>query len=130
MRKLIKKIRYFIFKRNYPYECICPFCNIKFCYMRFSGMSQSFPHFYCNRCSNVIHRESDFDKVMRKGESEELLFQIARSLPNCPCGGYFSSGANFKCPHCKKEIPNLYSNVSRLTDPYIVLVEGAKIFNK
>ena len=118
------------FRKDYPYEGNCPFCNLKFRYMRYSGMSQLFPHFYCNTCSSVIHRKSDFDKVMRQGESEELLLEISKSLPNCPCGGQFSSGSNFKCPHCKKEISNLYSNVSRLTDPFMILIKDAKILKK
>lgn len=131
MYQFIRKIKDFFFSlnQNLSYEDICPFCNIEFRYMRYSGMSSAFPHFYCNKCSSVIHRKSDFDKVMMNPISEQLLQEITESLPTCPCGGKFSSGANFKCPHCKKEIPNQYSKVSRLTYPNIVLVEGAKLFN-
>lgn len=130
MQKLFKKLKACFSKRNYPYEAACPFCTIPFRYMRYSGMSQSFPHFYCNKCSNVIRRQSDFDKVMRNGESEKLLLEITTSLPDCSCGGHFSSGTHFKCPHCHKEIPNQYSAVARLTDPFMVLVEGAKLYTK
>ena len=37
----------------------CNQCNGLTPAWRSSGMSQCFPHFYCDTCSNVIHRASD-----------------------------------------------------------------------
>jgi len=126
--KLIKKIYNYITKHNYPNEMDCPFCNYNFRYMKYSGMSMSFPHFYCNTCSNVIRRESDFDKVMKNKITVDLLNEITKSLPNCPCSGKFSPETNPKCPHCEHEIPHQRSAIERLTDPYLIVVQGAKLF--
>ncbi len=74
---------------NYPCRILCPICEKKFGYKRYSGMSQLFLHFYCNKCLNVIRRSGDFHQVMTRGVSGELLEEISRSLPACPCGGMF-----------------------------------------
>lgn len=130
MLPFIRSIKRFIISRKYPYLGICPSCNYNFHFMKYSGMSQSYPHFYCNTCSNVILRKSDFAKVMLNDISEHLLQDIAKSLPKCSCGGEFSPGCNPKCPHCKNEIPHQDTAIKRLTDPYLIVIEGAKAFFK
>ncbi len=130
MLQFIKSIKNFITKRKYPYKETCPICNYDFRFMRYSGMSLSYPHFYCDSCSNVILRKSDFEKVMRNDISEDLLRDIVQSLPKCSCGGKFSSGNNPKCPHCKNEIRHQDTAINRLTDPYLIVMEGAKAYFK
>jgi hypothetical protein len=105
---------------------ICPHCKKEIRFYNFSGMGEFAPHFYCDTCSNVFFRKSDaklisYDKKL----TEELLEEISRSLPSCPCGGHFKVGANPKCPNCHKELPHQYNSLLRLTDPYAILVEGA-----
>ena len=69
----------------------CPNCKSIIYAWQSSGMSESFPHFYCDKCSNVLLRESV--KVW-KGVSKEILKEIENSLPNCECGGKFSEWDN------------------------------------
>ncbi|MCM3876034.1 MAG: hypothetical protein NEA02_06390 [Thermoanaerobaculia bacterium] len=94
-------------------------------YYYFSGMGDVSPHFYCDSCSNVFFRQSDRDRIRERQPSAELLEAIAQTLPGCPCGGRFVPGANPKCPHCHREIPHRADPVSRLDDPYAILLEGA-----
>jgi len=95
---------------------------------RSSGMSQLFPHFYCNRCSNVIHRRGD-QALVREQSTPELLKKIAATLPDCPCGGRFTPGANPKCQKCGWESTNWWTVVTRLGDPNMVVVDGACVFS-
>lgn len=90
-------------------------------------MSDVAPHFYCDRCSNVLFRESDRDLLAAREDppTRELLLTITRTLPGCPCGGHFTPGANPKCPECKRGIPHQDDMVRRLSDPLAILVEGA-----
>jgi len=74
----------------------CPNCAKETFAWRSSGMSERFPHFYCNRCSNVLHREIDKKLVYQNEAKQELLDKIAATLPPCPCGGKFEAGANPK----------------------------------
>jgi len=88
-------------------------------------MSECFPHFYCERCSNVIWRSSDRDIVCSSELSQGLAESLAKELPQCKCGGSFKSGANPKCPSCKHEFKHSNSIVQRLTDPCVILLQGA-----
>lgn len=125
----MQSIKNYFLKRKYPYKTVCPTCNQEHRYMRYGGMSQLFPHFYCNKCSNVIRRKVDFEKVMKSEIiSESLLQEISSTLPKCPCGGNFQPGTNPKCPHCKKEIPHQNNAIERLTDPYLIVIQGAKAY--
>lgn len=103
----------------------CPACEHLTPAWQSSGMSESFPHFYCDTCSNVIHREQDKALVYRAEPSQQLLDAIVRSLPDCPCGGHFRPGANPKCPHCNAEYVHHMDPVRRLTVPHMVLIDGA-----
>jgi hypothetical protein len=103
----------------------CPSCHRLTAAWQSSGMSESFPHFYCDTCSNVIHRESDKDLVYRAEATQELLDTIAGSLPDCPCGGHFKPGANPKCPHCNAEYAHQWDPVERLLVPHMILLDGA-----
>lgn len=95
---------------------------------RSSGMSQLCPHFYCNRCSNVIHRQSDYALVYEKS-TQEILDKIAATLPECPCGGRFTPGANPKCQNCGWESTHRWDLVTRLGDPMMIVVDGACVFS-
>lgn len=90
-------------------------------------MSQAFPHFYCDRCSNVIHRDKDQQLVWDKA-TQELLEAIAADLPACPCGGRFRPGSNPKCAHCGKDLQHQSDSVTRLHDPHMIAVDGACVF--
>lgn len=106
----------------------CPRCERLTPAWRSSGMSQCFPHFYCDRCSNVIHRKADQELVWETA-TKELVDQIAATLPECPCGGRFRPGANPKCRHCGSEIPNSGDVVQRLGDPNMIVIDGACVFS-
>ena len=92
---------------------------------RSSGMSDSCPHFYCSKCSNVILRAEDRDLLRRRSPSPELVQEFAASLPACPCGGRFTPGANPKCRACGSELPHQSDPVTRLTDPFMIVLDGA-----
>lgn len=107
----------------------CPSCSRKIKAWVPSGMSQMCPHFYCDRCSNVVCRDSDKAVVWKeKKSSQKLLEKVAATLPSCPCGGLFKPGANPKCPFCGGEFKHQQDPVARLDDPYLVLVDGACLF--
>lgn len=50
----------------------CPYCDKKTYAWQSSGMSMCFPHFYCNKCSNVIFRVKDQELVMNNVIQEKL----------------------------------------------------------
>ena len=105
----------------------CPRCNRVTKAWRSSGMSALYPHFYCNRCSNAYQNEKD--KVMLStGINAEVLKSISESLPECPCGGRFVSGSNPKCPECNFEFKHRHDDLNRLTDPNVILIDGACFF--
>jgi len=106
----------------------CGSCHSETKAWRTSGMSESSPHFYCTRCSNVILRRKDQDQLRREGASEDLLRQIAADLPLCPCGGRFAPGGNPKCPMCGREFADERTPLLRLNEPRMVVVNGACIF--
>jgi hypothetical protein len=107
----------------------CPACHHVVRAWRSSGMSECFPHFYCNRCSNAIHRLADQKQVWSVPPSSEILERIAATLPDCSCGGHFKPGANPKCPACGAEFAHQQDAVRRLTDPNVILIHGACLFS-
>jgi len=90
-------------------------------------MSNCFPHFYCDRCSNVIHRSSD-QQLVWNSATKELLEQITSGLPACPCGGQFAADTNPKCGHCNAPIPHQGNAITRLHDPQMIVAHGACVF--
>ncbi|MDB2687292.1 hypothetical protein N9Y42_08775 [Mariniblastus sp.] len=106
----------------------CPSCQKLSPAWRSSGMSNCFPHFYCDCCSNVIHRQCDQELVWQN-KSQALLDEIAATLPDCPCGGRFSTDGNPKCKHCNTEMPHSQTPVARLHDPNMIVVDGACVFS-
>lgn len=116
------------YPRKYAREAKCPHCRASNLAYVMSGMSDSCPHFYCDRCSNVILRESDRDLLRTEQASEELLNKIASTLPHCPCGGRFAPNANPKCRKCGGEFKHQSDAVSRLADPFMICAEGACVF--
>jgi hypothetical protein len=104
---------------------ICPACAHLTPAWRSSGMSDSCPHFYCDTCSNALLREADKDLLYAHPVDAALLDRIAATLPACPCGGRFAPGTNPKCRECRAPIPHQDDPVKRLTDPHVILVDGA-----
>jgi len=102
----------------------CPKCSTEIFAWQSSGMSESFPHFYCDKCSNVILRDSDKPKV-RDEVSEKVLSEIESTLPSCECGGQFRAGANPKCPVCRFEFKHQNDSVKRLIDPHMIIFDNA-----
>ena len=103
----------------------CPKCDATIRFYRFGGMGNVCPHFYCDLCSNVFHRESDFELIYGREPSPELLTQIAATLPLCPCGGRFSADSSPKCPACGHQIQHQSSPERRLFDPHAIVIENA-----
>lgn len=91
-------------------------------------MSDLWPHFYCDRCSNAIHSEAD-KQIAWSEQTSEVVQRIAAALPACPCGGHFKPGANPKCPACGAEFAHQNDVVRRLTDPCVILIHGACFFS-
>ena len=87
-----------------------------------------YPHFYCDRCSNAFFSRAQHERVDRATVDTETLTALEAELPSCPCGGRFRPGANPKCPACSAEVGHRHDLVSRLTDPFLVLVEGSALF--
>jgi hypothetical protein len=117
--------------KTVEYPCaakpMCPNCAVEIPAWRSSGMSQMCPHFYCSDCSNAILRKKDRDLVWND-QSPEVLQAIALSLPDCECGGKFVPGANPKCPTCHYEFRHQSSQLERLSDPHIILIDGAVLY--
>lgn len=103
----------------------CPQCAVVTHAWRSSGMSDCRPHFYCDSCSNVLFRQSDWGLVYQRGSNAEVLAEIARTLPACPCGGRFTPGANPKCSACRAEFAHQNDVVARLDDPQMIVVDEA-----
>ncbi len=106
-------------------KCPNPKCGRETPAWQSSGMSGSCPHFFCDTCSNVIHREQDHALLYEHEANQELLEQIAATLPNCPCGGRFVPGANPKCPSCKTEYTHQWDAVKRLNVPFMPILDGS-----
>lgn len=124
----VRKIRTEYFSRSEARLEPCPACGLAVKTWMPAGMSQMCPHFYCDRCNNAICRESDKEMAWKEKSSAVLLRRIAGSLPHCPCGGRFSPGANPKCPFCRHEFKHGRDPVTRLDDPFLILVDGAVLF--
>jgi len=106
----------------------CPSCKTVTYAWRSSGMSESCPHFYCNSCSNALVRECDKDLLYEHGASKELLDKIISTLPMCDCGGQFEPGTNPKCPNCNFEFKHQNDVITRLSDPNVILINGAVLY--
>ena len=106
----------------------CPDCDGLTPAWRSSGMSNCFPHFFCNTCSNVIHRQSDRELVWQE-KSQDILDRIAETLPNCACGGAFAPNCGPKCMHCNAQIPIVTDAVDYLHNPNMIVIHGACAFS-
>lgn len=121
-------------KKYFPYSMPCPNCNLTIDFIRYSGMSNSYPHFYCDTCSNVFLLETYQMKLPELSEKDTfdyaaLLNEIVNVLPTCECGGKFTPGADPKCPHCQFEIKHQDPIIERLTDPYMIVTRGSKEYD-
>ncbi|QPH54333.1 hypothetical protein [Pontivivens ytuae] len=93
-------------------------------------MSESYPHFFCDCCSNVIRRESDYH-AMREGEDPAvLLARVREDLPACCCGGRFRPGEAPKCPNCRSVFKHEHDELRRLEDPVMILMDGAVFYDE
>ena len=106
----------------------CPNCSGLTPAWRSSGMSECFPHFFCDTCSNVIHRESD-KRLVWSEKSQEILDAISKTLPTCSCGGQFSPNCGPKCKHCNTQIPVVRNAVEYLHNPNMIAADGACAFS-
>lgn len=107
----------------------CPACKYVARAWKSSGMSECRPHFYCDHCSNAIFRETD-QAISWNEQSAAVLATIASTLPSCPCGGRFAPGANPKCPGCGAPFAHQNDPVTRLSDPHVILLDGACFFGQ
>ncbi len=106
----------------------CPECSNITNAWQTSGMSSCYPHFYCNQCSNVIHRLKD-QALINGGSSQKLLDQIVSDLPKCSCGGQFQPNENPKCCNCGEEFTHQSNAIERLSDPHMIVIDGACVFS-
>ena len=90
-------------------------------------MSDCWPHFYCDTCSNAFYRAEDKDLAWNE-RNETVVKTLAETLPFCPCGGRFRPGANPKCPSCRADFSHQHDPVQRLTDPCVIVMDGACLF--
>jgi len=108
-------------------EMQCAECNTCTPAWRSSGMSDCAPHFYCDTCSNVIHRMDD-KKLTYDEKSQAILDQISKTLPECPCGGRFAPDTDPKCPSCSEPMRHSLTPVDRLHDPNMIVLDGSCVF--
>lgn len=119
-------------KRPYTAQTHCPTCAASIEYWHTSGMSECYPHFYCDTCSNVLWRKQDYN-IIRPGHvnAEGAISQIIASLPKCKCGGHFTLDAGPKCPACGHEFKQQVANVElRATEPSAILIQGAEMLTE
>jgi len=115
------------FARRPTQETACPSCEEMIPFYRFGGMSEMYPHFYCDACSNVYFSRAHHAALVEGRADAAMLQKIGSELPRCPCGGQFRPGANPKCPACRAELPHRLDAEARLLDPFAVLVDGAVV---
>lgn len=116
--------------RPYTHTKPCPSCNAAIEFWTTSGMSMCFPHFYCDRCSNVLFREGDRDIVMPDNTDLAAAHaRIAPTLPTCPCGGRFTLEHGPKCPKCGYEFERYGDTHLRMVEPHILLFAGAVLIS-
>lgn len=110
----------------------CPQCSAAIEYWHTSGMSECYPHFYCNTCSNVLCREQDH-AIIRDDHVDitKVMPGIMASLPRCKCGGQYTLDAGPKCPACGYEFKQQIVNLElRATEPHAILIAGAEMLTE
>lgn len=118
-------------------EVECSQCSTT---IRFTTLHLTPPHpfMYCNRCSNVLLRDSDqatliqaLDGVQDHTTATLHYFEAMESTaPPCPCGGHFSIWAYVKCPSCDLELPynrGVRDPQVRVQNRVVIVVDGAKV---
>ena len=120
-------------KRPFTSYAQCPGCAARIEYWRTSGMSECYPHFYCNTCSNILWRKRDYT-ILRdeKTDVRTAILQIVKTLPKCKCGGNFTLEAEPKCPFCGRELlgRQQISLELRAEEPHALLTEGAEMLTE
>ncbi len=118
-------------RKDFSESIQCEKCNKIIDYKMYSGMSNAYPHFYCNKCSNIYILESYRYKLYGKKDDKrlaEILEEIKAILPACECGGHFQPGANPKCPYCNFELTHQDNEIQRLQDPCAIVIRGFKMY--
>src|ERR1700683_2219998 len=109
-------------KRPHTSYIKCPKCAASIEYWSTSGMSECYPHFYCDTCSNVLYRHQDH-LILRDEKSDVLaaIPLVIKSLPKCKCGGQFTLEAEPKCPSCGHELRRTSTSLElRAIDPFAI----------
>lgn len=88
-------------------------------------MGEIFPHFYCDRCSNVYFNEKNRELIYKNNKSKELLEFIEKNLPHCCCDGKFTPYSGPKCPHCNHLLVQIVDPIARLDEPHAIVIDGA-----
>lgn len=96
-------------------------------------MSDCFPHFYCNQCSNLVWRQKDQAIMWGSITDEEIDYAlriIRETLPPCSCGGEFTLETGAKCPKCLCDLGRNGTDQQKARDPYAVLITGAEMWTE
>jgi transposase-like protein len=112
------------------YKINCQNCKQEVFVYRFGGMSDVFPHFYCDSCSNVFFSKRYRNLLMKEKLSEKIANEIFSSLPHCSCGGFFSKDAYPKCPHCTYKLLDIFDPIARLSDPHAIILKHAYLMTE
>jgi transposase-like protein len=112
----------------------CPACNASIEYWWTSGMSECFPHFYCEGCGEAIWRERDKVRIFTSHDEAELKYdmkEIVDNLPPCRCGGRYTIEAGPRCPDCRFDFADRSKSFSvRAYDPSIILLRGSRLYTE
>ncbi|MGC4031622.1 MAG: hypothetical protein QM754_07805 [Tepidisphaeraceae bacterium] len=109
----------------------CPDCGHSIEYWFTSGMSECFPHFYCDRCSSILWRREDRDQLTSPVADEAFLLEkIISRLPGHRCGGQFKAGVGPRCPKCHHEFRREGPLEYQARSPNAILVEGAELLTE
>ena len=117
-------------KRPHTHKKACMGCKKTIEYWWTSGMSECFPHFYCENCGNPIWRMKDKLRIQELKDEIEIRKEINAiliELPKCICGGSFTLEAGSRCVHCGKEYVEEETLKNRIFNPYIMLLTGASM---
>ena len=110
-------------------EVECASCAEKVFAWTSSGMSECYPHFFCECCSNVYLYQGGKSEILQTNPTPQLVGQLEAQLPGCPCGGSFKPGANPKCPHCGHAFEHQRDAVERLSDPHMIVMDRACVYS-
>ena len=120
-------------KRPYTHKQPCPECGQTIEYWWTSGMSECFPHFYCNECGSAIWRIRDQKRIWylkKENDIKDTIKSILEDLPQCTCGGKFTLEARPICFHCGCKFAEKQTFNNRVFNPNIMLLTGASMMTE